>query len=275
MTAFIFNPSLIRQKEQEAEFLTFFHSHNFDVIDLPVVEVFDWAGMTPDDLQLMASRETWVRDGKVHTLRHDWTNAIVRYLQKYRLQSEQVAYSGPVYKNGEGAHQFGMEVFSDNPASQQHGLALLLEFIQSRMQKNVQTAVISHYALLKSILTAEQYENPDIRRALSQRSISRLRQLLGDHPLPQLLELQPESQLHKLRELFPQLQPILEELIEWEEEIRKSGIKAVYPDITALPSQSYYDGAFIQFYEPGRTAPFASGGQYTAQSKAFGMGIFY
>lgn len=275
MTAFIFNPSLIRQKEQEVEFLTFFHSCDFDVIDLPVVEVFDWAGMTPDDLSLMPNRETWVQDGKVHTLRHDWTNAIVRYLQKYRLQSEKVAYSGPVYKNGEATHQFGMEVFSDKPADQQHGLALLLEFTRTRLQKNVQTAVISHYALLKSILTPEQYVDPDVRRALAQRSISRLGQLLGDHPLPKLLELQPESQLHKLRELFPQLQPILEELIQWEEEIRRSGVEAVYPDITALPSQSYYDGAFIHFYEPDRTAPFASGGQYTAQSKAFGMGIFY
>ncbi|WP_088006261.1 ATP phosphoribosyltransferase regulatory subunit [Indiicoccus explosivorum] len=275
MTAFIFNPSLIRQKEQEVEFLTFFHTHEFDVIDLPVVETFDWTGMTPDDLSLMPRRETWVQNGKVHTLRHDWTNAIVRYLQKYHVRSRQVAYSGPVYKNGEGSHQFGMEVFSDVRADQQHGLALLLEFIRDRLQIGVQTAVISHYALLKSILTPEQYTDPDIRRALSQRSTSRLQQLLGDHPLPQLLELQPESQLHKLRELYPELEPILGELTAWEEEIRRAGIEAVYPDITALPSQSYYDGVFIQLYEPGRTAPFASGGQYTAQSKAFGMGIFY
>lgn len=275
MTAFIFNPSLIRQKQQEVEFLTFFHEHQFDVIDLPVVETYDWQGMTADDLGLMPDRETWVQGGKVHTLRHDWTNAIVRYLQKYRLHSERAAYSGPVFSAGKETHQFGMEVFSVNAAEQQNGLSLLLQFIQERMQKNVQTAVISHYALLQSVLKPEEYKNPDIRRALSQRSISRLRQLLGDHPLPSLLELQPESQLHKLRELFPQLTPILEELIQWEEEIRKSGVDAVYPDITALPAQSYYDGVFIQLYESDRTTPFASGGQYTAQSKAFGMGIFY
>ncbi|WP_040227283.1 ATP phosphoribosyltransferase regulatory subunit [Bhargavaea cecembensis] len=275
MTSFIYNPALIRQKQLEVEFLSFFHGHGFDIIDLPVVETFDWAGMTDDDLRLMPQRETWIQDGSVHALRHDWTNSIVRYLTKYKIDAERAAYSGPVFHSGSETRQLGMEVFSDRTARQQEALELLIGFMDDRLGDRAQTAVISHYALLPIILGGDRLAEPAIRRALSQRSSSALQQLLGDHPLPELLGDRPEAQVHKLRSAFPEIGPILEELTGWEETLRQAGIEAVYPDITALPSQSYYDGVFIRLYGPGRTAPIASGGQYTARKKAFGMGIFY
>ncbi|MET3575038.1 ATP phosphoribosyltransferase regulatory subunit [Bhargavaea ullalensis] len=274
MTSFIYNPALIRQKQMEIEFLSFFHGHGFDIIDLPVVESFDWHGMTEDDLRLMPQRETWIQDGTVHALRHDWTNSIVRYLNKYKIDAERAVYSGPVFHSGNETKQLGMEVFSDRTPEQQESLGLLIGFMDDRFGGLPKTAVISHYALLPTIL-GERILEPAIRRALSQRSESALKQLLGDHPLPALLGDRPEAQVHKLRSEFPEIGPVLEELTGWEETLRQSGIEAVYPDITALPSQSYYDGVFIRLYGEGRTAPVASGGQYTARKKAFGMGIFY
>ncbi|MFC7363913.1 MULTISPECIES: ATP phosphoribosyltransferase regulatory subunit [Bhargavaea] len=275
MTSFIYNPALIRQKQLEVEFLSFFHGNGFDIIDLPVVETFDWPAMTEDDLRLMPQRESWVQNGTVHALRHDWTNAIVRYLHKYKINAERAVYSGPVFHSGAETRQLGMEVFSESTTRQQEGLSLMIGFMDEQMNDRPRTAVISHYALLPMILGEEKVADPAIRRALSQRSTSALRQLLGDHPLLDLIGDQPEAQVHKLRSVFPEIREILGELTGWEETLREAGIEAVYPDITALPSQSYYDGVFIRLYGSGRTTPIASGGQYTARSKAFGMGIFY
>ena len=275
MTSFIYNPKLIQQKQLEIEFLSFFHGHGFGIIDLPVVEAFDWGGMTEDDLLLMPQRETWVQNGTVHALRHDWTNSIVRYLNKYKIDAERAVYSGPVFHTGSEHSQLGMEVFSDSSAEQQDALGLLIEFMDGRLGGLPRMAVISHYALLPMILGEDRMAEPAIRRALSQRSESALKGLLGNHPLPALLGDRPEAQIHKLRSIFPEISPILEELTGWEETLRRSGIEAVYPDITALPAQSYYDGVFIRLYGEGHTAPAASGGQYTARKKAFGMGISY
>lgn len=91
------NESLLAKKQREMGFLHHFHHLGYDLIDLGVVEKFEWTQLSHDDLHLMLNRHKWQSGDKLFALRSDWTNAIVRYRKQYHLRADKIAYSGPVY----------------------------------------------------------------------------------------------------------------------------------------------------------------------------------
>ncbi|MBW8384204.1 MAG: ATP phosphoribosyltransferase regulatory subunit [Youngiibacter sp.] len=274
MNRITMNDTIIKTKKQEMDFLRFFNKLGYDLVDLNVVETFNWGSITLDDQKMMDKRHSWTDGGVLHALRSDWTNSIVRYRKQYELEAEKIAYAGMVYKKSGTIHQMGVETFTSDIAAQQEVLSDVLAFMTEHLKKNISIAVISHNKLLKKLLTKDQMEDPMIHRLVSERNKDALSHALSkDHPVIGLMQVRPEDQLEYIAGRFPELAQEIEDLKVWEDKLRKLSIENVYIDTLVMPRQSYYRGIFIQLYQKNETEPQASGGQYTSSSKAFGMGI--
>lgn len=270
----IMSDFLINAKQRELDFLSYFRKLDYDLVDLDVIETFGWSALSSDDLRLMDQRHTWTNNGNVHTLRSDWTNAIVHYRQQYALDAEKIAYSGPVYKKSGTVYQLGVEAFTADIKEQQQVLREVLDFTRLSLKQTMSIAVISHNKLLKKLLTKAELADPVVQRFISERNKDALSHILSpDHPIIGLMDQRPENQIRYLKKQFPELEKELFDLHTWEEELRSLNIEYVYIDTLALPAQSYYKGIFIQLYQKNTIEPIASGGQYTSPSKAFGLAI--
>lgn len=274
MDKMMMNDSLLKQKHREMDFLHHFHQRGYDLIDLGIVESFDWSKLSHDDLQLMHNRHKWQHDGKIFALRSDWTNAIVRYRKQYQLKTSKIAYSGSVYTIQNEKQQLGVEIFEDSVPAQMNVLHDMISFIQTDLKEFLTVAVISHNKLLKKIMKPAELEDDLIRKFISERNRDALMHRLdADHPIISLMERSPDQQTAYLEAHYPELRDNLKELSEWKQALINENIDCVYADILALPTQSYYRGIFIHLYAKDQVEPVASGGQYTSSSKAFGMAI--
>ena len=268
------NESLLAKKQREMGFLHHFHHLGYNLIDLGVVEKFEWTQLSHDDLHLMLNRHKWQSGDKLFALRSDWTNAIVRYRKQYHLRADKIAYSGPVYSLLKERHQLGVETFTDSIPKQIEVLGDMITFMEKELELSLSVAVVSHNKLLKKILSPRELEDASVRKFICERNQDALKHRLGaDHPLIGLMDQAPTEQAGYLKEHYPELTGHLNELAEWEATLKSKNVDYVYADMLALPNQSYYKGIFIQLYGENQTEPVASGGQYTSSSKAFGMAI--
>ncbi len=170
--------------------------------------------------------------------------------------------------------QFGVEIFSESISKQQDSMKELLDYIQTSLNQKLSVAVISHYSLLKKLLTKDELEDPDIKHLLRERNLDGLIHQLGtEHPVVQLMSQPVPDQLHFAKAKFPDLKESVNEIIEWSAILEKKNIPTVYSDLFSLPAQSYYKGIFLQFYTDQLVEPIVTGGQYSSPTKAFGMAI--
>jgi len=268
------NQSILHQKQQELEFLHHFHGLDFELIDLSVIEQFDWTKLSQDDLGLMNERHKWQHEGSLFALRSDWTNAIVRYRKKYQLNAEKIAYTGPVYTLNTEKHQYGLEIFTDNVDKQAEVLTQMVRFIKQSLSIPLSVAVISHNTLLKNLLSEEELADELTRKFIKERNRDALIVKLGnDHPIVELMAHPAAEQAAYVKEHMPHLKRHIEEMSHWESILIKENVSYVYGDMLALPSQSYYKGISIQLYSEDQVEPIASGGQYSNPSNAFGIGL--
>lgn len=268
------NQYLMEKKRKELDFLHHFHLLGYDLLDLSILEQFEWNKLSEDDLKMMQQRYTWQSNQSLLSLRSDWTNAIVRYRKKYKLKSDKIAYSGPVFSVDKETMQFGMEVFTDDISKQTTSMEELLQYIRDHVETELTVAVISHYSLLKKLLTKEERLDPLIMLYLSERNLDRLTDVLGSaHPVVRLMNQAVPDQLTYAKEHFPDLKKPVDEILHWQTELEKNNIPVVYCDLFSLPPQSYYKGIFLQFYTKQSVEPIVTGGQYSSPTRAFGMAI--
>lgn len=268
------NQYLMEKKRKELDFLHHFHLLGYDLLDLSILEQFEWSRLSEDDLKMMRHRYTWQSNQSLLSLRSDWTNAIVRYRKKYKLKSDKIAYSGPVFSVDKETMQFGMEIFTEDISKQTTSMKELLHYIREQIDIELTVAVISHYSLLKKLLSNEERLDPVIMGYLSERNLDRLTQVLGaDHPVVRLMNKPVPDQLTYAKEHFPDLKKPVEEIMYWQQELAENNIPVVYCDLFSLPPQSYYKGIFLQFYTKQSVEPIVTGGQYSSPTRAFGMAI--
>ncbi len=266
------NQYLMEKKRKELDFLHHFHLLGYDLLDLSILEQFEWSRLSEDDLKMMQHRYTWQSNQSLLSLRSDWTNAIVRYRKKYKLKSDKIAYSGPVFSVDKETMQFGMEIFTEDISKQTTSMKELLHYIREQIDIELTVAVISHYSLLKKLLSNEERLDPVIMGYLSERNLDRLTQVLGaDHPVVRLMNKPVPDQLTYAKEHFPDLKKPVEEIMYWQQELAENNIPVVYCDLFSLPPQSYYKGIFLQFYTKQSVEPIVTGGQYSSPTRAFGM----
>lgn len=265
---------LLEKKRKELDFLHHFHMLGYDLLDLSILEQFEWDKLSEDDLKMMKYRYTWQSNQSLLSLRSDWTNAIVRYRKKYKLKTDKIAYSGPVFPMDKEKMQFGMEMFSENISKQIITMKDLLHYIQDHLDISLTVAVISHYSLLKKLLSAEERQDSEIMLYLSERNLDRLTDKLGSaHPVVRLMNQAVPHQLAYAKQHFPDLKKPVEEIQHWQSELEENHIPVVYCDLFSIPAQSYYKGVFLQFYTQNSVEPIVMGGQYSSPTKAFGMAI--
>lgn len=268
------NQHIIDMKKKEWEFLHHFNHLGYDLLDLSIIEKFHWNTLSEDDLKSMTNRHTWQSGSALLSLRSDWTDAIVRYRKKYRLQAEKIAYTGPIYPFNQEKMQFGVEVFTENISEQKQAMTDLVDFILNGLEQTFSVAVISHYSLLKKLLTREELHNEEILFFLKERNLDRLSSKLGpNHPVVEIMKQPVTEQLTFAKGTYPDLQEPVDAINEWITLLENKNIPTVYSDLFSLPPQSYYKGVFLQLYTPQSVEPIVTGGQYSSPSKAFGMAL--
>lgn len=268
------NQKIIYQKQLELDFLHHFSDLGYDLIDLSVIEQFNWTELSKDDLSLMHDRHKWQHDGSILALRNDWTHAIIRYRQKYQLQPENIAYAGPVYTLEGEKHQLGLESFTGHVPTQMKVMKEMVHYIQNKLDIPLSVAVISHNTFLKNVLSEDELNDEVTRKFIKERNRDALKAKLGEsHPIVELMTHPATKQAAYVKNHFPHLKRHIEEMEAWESELNEKNISYVYGDMLALPSQSYYKGIFIQLYTDNQIEPIASGGQYSSPANAFGMGL--
>ncbi|WP_208559335.1 ATP phosphoribosyltransferase regulatory subunit [Marinilactibacillus kalidii] len=268
------NKSILHQKKQELDFLHHFHGLGYDLIDLSAIEKFDWTTLSSDDLGLMTERHKWQHEGALYALRSDWTNAIVRYRQKYQLHSETIAYSGPIYTLTTEKHQYGLETFTGDVNKQMAVLKQMVNYIKDTLTLPLSVAVISHNTLLKNLLSETELNDALTRKYIQERNRDALKAKLGEeHPIIDLMAQPAAEQANYVKTNMPHLKRHIEEMNHWEKILIEEKVSYVYGDMLALPSQSYYKGISIQLYAEDQVEPIASGGQYSSPSNAFGIGL--
>lgn len=268
------NQDLMKIKQKEIGFLQHFYQRGYELIDLGIVESFQWTELSQDDLHLMQYRYKWERNGTLFALRSDWTNAIVRYRKKYHLHADKIAYVGSVYTVDNERKQLGVEVFSADVKEQFEVLKDMIYFLQQELGITLSVGVISHNMLLKKLLNKDEHADELVQQYIRDRNYDALGSRLGkDHLLVRLMKEAPADQGDYLKKHFPELTDHLKEIEQWQDQLDSLGVEFVYSDLLAVPMQSYYKGIFIQVYEKNTVNPIVSGGQYTSSSKAFGMAI--
>lgn len=268
------NQDLIKTKQKELDFLHHFNQRSYELLDLGIVESFQWQTLSQDDLHLMERRHKWERNGTLFALRSDWTNAIVRYRKKYHLHADKIAYAGSVYTVDSERKQLGAEIFSEDEQEQFQALQDMIRFLRQELDTTLSVGVVSHNMLLKRLLKPDEYEDESIQQYIQERNYDALVHRLGkQHLLVRLMKEEPADQGDYLRQNVPELRDQLNEIEQWKNQLDSLGVEFVYSDLLAIPKQSYYQGIFIHIYEKDTVNPIASGGQYTSSSKAFGMAI--
>jgi ATP phosphoribosyltransferase regulatory subunit HisZ len=269
-----FNQTIIEQKQLELDFLHHFQQLGYDLLDLSVIEEYKWNELSEDDLNLMENRHKWQHEGSIYGLRNDWTHAIVRYRQKYHLSSTNIAYAGPIYTLSGEKHQLGLETFTGDVPTQMQVMKQMVQFIQEKLDLSLSVAVISHNRLLQALLSEEELKDELTRKFINERNRDALKVKLGEnHPIVDFMSLPATKQAAYAKEHLPHLSTQIEEMEAWEATLNEENIPYVYADMLALPTQSYYKGVSIQLYTEQAIEPIASGGQYSAPSNAFGMGL--
>lgn len=268
------NQDLMKIKQKEIGFLQHFQQRGYELMDLGIVESFQWTELSQDDLHLMGRRHNWERNGTLFALRSDWTNAIVRYRKKYHLHADKIAYAGSVYTVDSERKQLGVEIFSEGVKEQLQVLEDMICFLQQELDTTLSVGVISHNQLLKKLLNKEEHADEWVQQYIQERNYDALGSRLGkDHLLVRLMKEAPADQGDYLKKHFPELTAQLNEIEQWQDQLASLGVEFVYSDLLAVPMQSYYKGIFIHIYEKDTVNPIASGGQYTSSSKAFGMAL--
>lgn len=268
------NQHIIDMKKKEWEFLHHFNHLGYDLLDLSVIENFQWNKLSGDDLKAMTNRHTWQSGSTLLSLRSDWTDAIVRYRKKYKLQTEKIAYTGPVYPYNQEKMQFGIEVFTEDISEQKKAMSDLVAFIQTGLKQTFSVAVISHYSLLKKLLTYDELNDEELLYFLKERNLDRLSSKLGpSHPVVRIMNEPVTNQLNYAKETYPDLEEPVDAINEWISLMETQSIPTVYSDLFSLPPQSYYKGIFLQLYTPHSIEPIVTGGQYSSPSRAFGMAL--
>ncbi|SFC21726.1 ATP phosphoribosyltransferase regulatory subunit HisZ [Alkalibacterium subtropicum] len=268
------NQYLLEKKRKEMDFLHHFHLLGYDLLDLSLLEEFEWDRLSEDDLKMMKSRHTWQTGHSLLSLRSDWTDAIVRYRKKYKLKTDKIAYSGPVFPMDKEKMQFGMEIFTEDIGKQIDTMKELIQYIKENMALSLNVAVISHYSLLKKLLSENERQEPEIMRYLDERNLDGLTERLGDsHPVVRLMSQPVPEQLDYAKAHYPDLRKPVEEIKRWQDQLQKNSIPVVYCDLFSIPPQSYYKGIFLQFYTDHAVEPVVTGGQYSSPTRAFGMAI--
>lgn len=268
------NQDLMKIKQKEMGFLQHFQQRGYELMDLGIVESFQWTELSQDDLHLMERRHNWERNGTLFALRSDWTNAIVRYRKKYHLHADKIAYAGSVYTVDSERKQLGVEIFSEGVKEQLQVLEDMICFLQQELDTTLSVGVISHNQLLKKLLNKEEHADELVQQYIQERNYDALGSRLGkDHLLVRLMKEAPADQGDYLKKHFPELTGQLNEIEQWQDQLASLGVEFVYSDLLAVPTQSYYKGIFIHIYEKDTVNPIASGGQYTSSSKAFGMAL--
>lgn len=268
------NQHIIDMKKKEWEFLHHFNHLSYDLLDLSIIEEFKWNKLSEDDLKSMTNRYTWQSASSLLSLRSDWTDAIVRYRKQYKLQTEKIAYTGPVYPYSQEKMQFGIEVFTENISEQKKSMTDLVDFIQTGLKQTFSVAVISHYSLLKKLLTYEELNDDELLFFLKERNLDRLSSKLGsNHPVVEIMSQPVTNQLSFAKEQYPDLEEPVDAINEWIQLLEQQAIPTVYSDLFSLPPQSYYKGIFLQLYTSQSIEPIVTGGQYSSPSKAFGMAL--
>lgn len=274
MPKVIRNSELIQQKTLELEFLQYAMSLGYTLMDFELIDQYTWNELNQDQLYSLARSYNWTNGNEISSLRWDWTNTIVQYQKKYQLKADRIAYSGPVYSREGGREQLGLEIFSQNVIAQQELLIQAISFIGQQMDSPLSIAVLGHNRLLKKILKEEQLADQVLKAYIEARNAKGLAEVLGNsHPLIQLMDLPPMEQIGYLDQHYPELHRHIDELNTWFQIFVGSEVPNVYIDVLALPTQSYYRGIFFKAYHQGQRTPILVGGQYTANKKAFGVGI--
>ncbi len=268
-----YQDKVLKRKELELRFLNYFQSHQYEVIDMHLIERLNWQQLTQDDLESMGTRSIWKNGQNFFALRNDWTDQLQHYVRTYSLNLKQVAYAGPIANNEHISTNLGIEVFHPSYEEMLTSFQLMLRFIQQEMKQKVDFAVIGHYQLLSLLLTEEE-RTSNILQLINERNLSELsKQLSKGHKLITLLKQPTHLQLDYIQSLIPNDHPTYLSLLRWSEELKRAGISTIHLDITTMPPKSYYIGSFMQLFQNDQSEPIMSGGHYNGEIDGFGFGI--
>lgn len=270
----VFNRDMIEYRKQEVKFLEHFAQADYNLIDLPLIEQFDWTHLSVDDLQMMPARYKWQQGNEIHSLRSDWTHALVKYRHQYHLPFNKLAYAGPVYLNDKERYQFGVENYTDSVNEQIATLKEMVNFIQQEFSIKLCVGVVGHNTLLQKLITKEALDDKITVRFIKERNRQALASKLGeDNPIVKIMGEAAIDQVQYVKDNFPHLKQQVDEIDRWREVLQSLDIKHVHADMLALPMQSYYQGVFFQLYSEDTVSPIVLGGQYFGPTKAFGVAI--
>ena len=270
------NQALINEKKVELAFLEYAVDKGYSLVDFDLIEHLSWKDLGPDDLQALGSAYHWTAADEVYVLRSDWTQTLVRYRRKYQMAVDRIAYSGPVYAARAPQQQFGLESFSAEVPTQQALLGDALQFCRDHGVKQIETAVVSHNKLLRHLASEDDLANPQIRHLIDERNRDGIADRLGrEATLTRIMQEAPRDQLAWLDAELPELGHYIAELESWMTILSELGVRDVFADVLALPTQSYYRGVSLRCHAAKQDAldPLLSGGQYTMNGKAFGVAI--
>lgn len=268
------NRSIIARRKREVQFLEHFANTGYDLIDLPIIEQFDWSTLSEDDLRMMPNRYKWQQGDEVHSLRSDWTHALVRYRHKYHLPFTKLAYAGPVYTRKAEHYQFGVETYTEDVAAQILVLRDMINFVQNDFGIKLHVGVVGHNTLLKQLVPEAELNDKVTQKFIKERNRDALAVKLGeDNPIVEFMKQPAIAQVQYVKDNFPNLKKQIAEIDDWRTELQALNIESVHADMLALPTQSYYKGVFIQLYTENSIAPMVLGGQYSRPTKAFGMAL--
>lgn len=268
------NKSIIERRKREAQFFEHFAASGYDLIDLPLIEQFDWASLSEDDLRLMPNRYKWQQGDKIHSLRSDWTHALVNYRYQYHLPLKKIAYAGPVYTQTAERYQFGVETYTEDVAEQMTVLSDMIQFIQNDFGIKIHVGVIGHNTLLKQLIPEAELKDKLTRKFIKERNRDALAVKLGaDNPIVDIMKQPAIAQVQYVTDNFPHLKKQIDEINSWRNKLQDLDVENVYADMLALPTQSYYKGVFVQLYAEDGLTPIILGGQYSRPTKAFGIAL--
>lgn len=268
-----YKEDVISNKEKELAFLNYFNERNFEVIDMSFIEKLQWKQLTQDDLDSLDSRSIWKNGDSFYSLRNDWTDQIQHYSREYQLKASRVTYAGPIAVNEHIHTNLGIEIFNPTRQDMLQCYQYIYDFIHTKLDLNIDFAVIGHYQLFDLLLSSEEHTD-ELYQAISERNISKISKLLTqEHPVVKLLKTPTHKQLEFLTTFADVNHPTYQSLQFWKKALKESGVQHVHLDITTMPPKSYYVGSFIQLYQNENGNPIASGGHYNGTLEGFGFGI--
>ncbi|WP_154872677.1 ATP phosphoribosyltransferase regulatory subunit [Staphylococcus pasteuri] len=264
---------IIKIKEIELAFLKYFSNKNYKLVDIDLIEKLDWSHLTKEDLLQMKERNFWQNNNHIYSLRHDFTDQLLRYHSIFPTDFKKVAYSGPIVRNNEVISQIGIENYLPIYNQFNDSFNDFYHFIKTYLKDDIQLIILGHYQLLNELLE-EKYRTLVIKNMIEERNLSGLKhQLPHNHPILKLLSESTRHQLSKLSQYLDQSSQTLLTLKSWEEQLIKQGLTNIHLDISAQPSRSYYKGVFIRCYLNKHDTSLLTGGFYSGDLQGYGMAL--